>query len=85
MRSLLLLLLCPLALASIPAPHLAPPPRAVVDKLTQNRHGGKWYMAEDGHAVFCYGPTQMIPDASGGLQKIVTFCRGNKTIVVLHD
>lgn len=85
MRSLILLLLCPLALASVPAPRYTPPVRSVVDKLSRRHGNGRWYMAADGHAVFCYGPTRMIPDDNGGLKKIVTFCRGDRVIVDLKE
>jgi hypothetical protein len=63
-----------------PAPQSQP---TFVRKVANS--GGRWYMALDGHAVYCYGPTRMIPTSDGGLQKIVTFCRGDKVIVPLHE
>jgi len=49
------------------------------------REGGKWYMAENGHAVFCYGPVMLLKQPNGGLQHVATFCRGDQTIVPLKD
>jgi hypothetical protein len=78
-----------LALAKITEPKITPPqqPVHIVDKALPPHatKGGRWYMAQDGHAVFCYGPTMLIPTATGDLTKVVTFCRGDKTIVPLHD
>jgi hypothetical protein len=42
-------------------------------------------MSQDGHAVFCYGPTMIVPAGNGDLQKVATFCRGDRVIVPLHD
>lgn len=42
-------------------------------------------MADDGHAIYCYGPQRMIPDPTGGLMKIATFCRGDRAIVRLKE
>jgi hypothetical protein len=49
------------------------------------RAGGMWYMAETGHAVFCYGPVMLIKQPDGGLQHVATFCQGNQPIVPLRD
>jgi hypothetical protein len=35
--------------------------------------------------VYCYGPVMMLTDAQGGLQRVATFCRGEKTMVPLKD
>lgn len=49
------------------------------------RHGGRWYMATDGHAIFCYGPVMMVPTATGGIEKVATFCSDGRSIVPLHE
>ena len=49
------------------------------------RKGGRWYFAENGHAVYCYGPVRMIPLPDGGIQRVATFCSGEKPIVPLKD
>jgi hypothetical protein len=82
MKTALLLLLT----LSIPKITPPAPPRQIVDKtLPAHAKGGRWYMAEDGHAIFCYGPTMLITSPTGGFTKVATFCRGDKTIVPLHE
>jgi hypothetical protein len=49
------------------------------------RTGGTWYMAESGHAVFCYGPVILLKQPNGDLQHVATFCQGNQPIVPLKD
>jgi hypothetical protein len=72
---------------SFPALHLAPEPRTPVDHsiTKQARHRGSWYFAENGHAVFCYGPVVLVPVSQGTLQRVATFCRGEQTMVPLKD
>lgn len=88
-------LLLVLALLNLPAAADIPPVRralphqlTVVDKnialASKGKSRGAWYMSEEGHAVFCYGPTMYI-QAGAGLRKVATFCRGDKVIVPLHD
>jgi hypothetical protein len=74
-------------LLSLPVPRVAPPPRAPVDPALPHhaRKGGRWYLAESGHAVYCYGPVMTLTDAEGGLQRVATFCQGEKTMVPLKD
>jgi len=87
MRSLIPLLLFPTMLfASIPTNTRPPlPQKELVSTIQKNHKGGTWYMAEDGHAVYCYGPQRLIPGPDGSLMKIVTFCRGDRTIVKLKE
>lgn len=61
------------------------PERPVVDARMQHKSGGRWYMSQDAHAVFCYGPVMMLQTANGGIQSVATFCRGDRTIVPLHE
>ncbi len=72
---------------SLPGSRLAPPPRSPVDHtITQHaRKGGRWFLAENGHAVYCYGPVRMVQQAQGGLQRVATFCQGNQIMVPLKD
>lgn len=48
------------------------------------RHG-RWHMAEDGHAVFCYGPVVTINTLFGDPKRVATECRGRTPNVPLHD
>ena len=72
---------------SLPALHPAPAPPAPVDHslVKQVRHRGSWYFAENGHAVFCYGPVLLVPIREIGLQRVATFCRDGQTMVPLKD
>ena len=77
----LLLALC------LPGSKFATPPRPPLDRPVahQARTGGTWYMAESGHAVFCYGPVMLVKGPDGELQHVATFCRGGQAIVPLKD
>jgi hypothetical protein len=65
-------------------PSLQTPPDHVASKRPA-RKGGRWYFAENGHAVYCYGPVRLLPQAEGGLQRVATFCQGDKNMVPLKD
>src|SRR5271154_1285123 len=91
MRAMLLTLLAlslP-ALADVPPYRQPSPVRRVVDSNTtlesKGKKRGAWFMSEEGHAIFCYGPTMIINGPNGSMQKVATFCRGDKEIVPLHD
>lgn len=71
-------------LFSIPSAKLPAPPRPLAPTVVPHVHKGKWYMSQDGHAVFCYGSVITIPDNAGGLQRVATFC-SNQAVVVLHN
>ena len=73
---------------SLPASQFMSPPRPLVDHtLTRQAHnkGGRWYFAENGHAVYCYGPVRVMTQAQGQLQRVATFCQGNQPLVPLKD
>ena len=72
---------------SLPGARLAPAPRAPESPVTAQkpRKGGRWYLAETGHAVYCYGPVMVVTQPDGGLQHVATFCQGEKTMVPLKD
>ena len=74
-------------LLSLPVPRLAPPakPSLAPTKPVAAPKGGRWHMAANGHAVYCYGPVMMMPQAKGGLLRVATFCRGDQTMVPLKD
>jgi hypothetical protein len=65
------------------------PPKPPVDPhhLAQRaaRKGGRWYFADNGHAVYCFGPVRVLPQPEGGLQRVATFCQGEKNVVPLRD
>jgi len=88
MRTQLALLLLLVTSATAWAIRTLPPqppkerPR-VVNPEPQKR--GRWYMAEDGHAVFCYGPVVTINGLFGDPKRVATECRGRSSNVALHD
>ena len=49
------------------------------------RQSGKWYLAENGHAVYCYGPVVLVRQPEGGLSRVATLCKGDKAVVPLKD
>ncbi|MGD0567271.1 MAG: hypothetical protein ABSA78_02605 [Candidatus Sulfotelmatobacter sp.] len=79
MKFLTLALLFSLTLAK-PAPPVRRPTGRV-----ERSHGGRWYFAATGHAVYCYGPVMTLPQANGDLQRVATFCRDGQTVVPLKD
>jgi len=73
-------------LLSLPVPRWAPPATPSLQPApTQARKGGRWHMAANGHAVYCYGPTMTLPKADGELMRVATFCRGDQTMVPLKE
>jgi len=73
-----------LLLSSLPGFRVAPAPRKPVDPvLAQTHRGGRWYLAESGHAVYCVGPVLMINTADAGPRKVATYCRGDRPLVPL--
>ncbi len=74
-------------LLSVPVGHLTPqkPLRQPTTQFTRHAHGGRWYFAANGHAVYCYGPVMTVPNASGDLQRVATICRDGSAVVPLKD
>ena len=70
---------------SLQTPRLAPPPRQPSGHVAQRAKGGRWYFAESGHAVYCYGPVMIVPRPNGALQRVATFCRDGRAVVPLKD
>jgi len=82
-----------LLLLSLPVPQVQlsqvanpqPEPRFAQQAKTPHRKGGKWYFARTGHAVYCYGPVMTLPNQSGSIERVATYCRGNQLLVPLKD
>jgi hypothetical protein len=80
-----------LILASLPVPQVQlspkpqPQPHFAQPTQTASRKGGQWYFARTGHAVYCYGPVMTVPGASGDIEHVATFCRGERLMVPLKD
>ena len=79
-----------LLLASVSIPHVSIPPAHLestqpVPQAQIERAKGKWYLACNGHAVYCYGPVMTVTGANGGIERLATFCRGDKLLVPLKD
>ena len=78
-----------LLLASLPVPQVhAPNPRPHFARQASTpapRKGGKWYLARTGHAVYCYGPVLTLTANDGAVERVATFCRGEKMMVPLKD
>jgi hypothetical protein len=72
---------------SLPGSKFAAPQRSPLDHpvTRQARQTGTWYMAENGHAVFCYGPVMLVKQPQGSFQHVATFCRGDQAMVPLKD
>jgi len=82
-----------LILASLPVPQVRVPQSPLLNRephlagqtVTSPRKSGKWYFARTGHAVYCYGPVMTVSNGKGGMEKVATFCRGDRMLVPLKD
>lgn len=83
-----------LLLASVPIPRVqtapgpamaAPFERAQPSQVAAPRPRGRWYFARSGHAVYCYGPVMTLSGVDGHIERVATFCRGNRLMVPLRD
>ena len=73
-------------LLSLPVPRLAQPtPVPTTPHVQQAHKGGRWYFAANGHAVYCYGPVRFLPEGTGSLKRVATFCRCDQPFVELKD
>lgn len=74
-------------LFSLPGSKLSTPTPKPVDTVTVHRarKGGRWYLAQNGHAVYCMGPVKILPQPEGGIQRVATFCQGDRPMVPLRD
>ena len=79
-----------LLLASLPVPQVQlfrapspqPEPRFAQQAKAVRHKGGKWYFARTGHAVYCYGPVMTLPNQTGSIERVATFCRGSDQLIV---
>jgi len=87
MKALAILLLASLQVPqiSLPSQSYRPKPHFAEQAQTAQRKGGKWYFARTGHAVYCYGPVMTVPNTEGDIERVATFCRGDKLLVPLRD
>ncbi|HUK48017.1 MAG TPA: hypothetical protein VLW06_10510 [Terriglobales bacterium] len=81
-----------LVLASLPVPQVQfsrsasqPQPHFVQQAAITPHKGGQWYFARTGHAVYCYGPVMTLPNRQGEIERVATFCRGDRLLVPLKD
>jgi hypothetical protein len=75
-----------LVLFSIPGFKVAPSPQHPTEvAVAKVRHGGKWYLAESGHAVYCRGPVITVSMEDGTLRKVATYCQGIHPLVPLKE
>jgi hypothetical protein len=81
---LMLLVLSGAAFATRAVPSHAPKPAPRVQNAEPQRRG-RWHMADDGHAVFCYGPVVTMNALFGEPKRVATECRGRSPNVPLHD
>ncbi|GAC1429579.1 MAG: hypothetical protein NVS1B11_28980 [Terriglobales bacterium] len=72
---------------SLPGVRFSTPPKAPMDRtVVRHAHkGGTWYFANNGHAVYCYGPVMIVNEPPGGFQRVATFCKGDLAMVPLKD
>jgi len=70
---------------SLSGSQAAPLRQPIDQRLTPTHPPGKWYLAETGHAVYCYGPVLLVKQPEGTLQRVATFCKGDRTVVPLKD
>ena len=77
-----------LASVGLFAKSTTPPPPAKRNPRVVNiepKRRGRWHMAEDGHAVFCYGPVLTINSLFGVPKRVATQCKGRSEVVPLHE
>jgi hypothetical protein len=85
MNALAILLLALLPVPQVQLPHASSPqpqPRFAQPAKAVRHKGGKWYFARTGHAVYCYGPVMTLPNQTGSIERVATFCRGSDQLLV---
>jgi hypothetical protein len=87
MKALTVLLLAtlPVPQVSMPLQRPATAPHFAQQAAPVPHKGGKWYFARTGHAVYCYGPVMNVAAGNGEIERVATFCRGDKLLVPLKD
>ncbi|HTZ96929.1 MAG TPA: hypothetical protein VMB18_11060 [Terriglobales bacterium] len=76
-----------MVLLSFSVPKISAPPKPLPEQVSSraSHPHGKWYLAENGHAVYCFGPVRVIDDPIAGMQRVATFCKGDRLVVPLKD
>jgi len=76
-----------IVLLSLPVPRFSAPARPLAEQTSASvaHPHGKWYLAENGHAVYCYGPVKLVNNPLSGMQRVATFCKGDQVVVPLKD
>ena len=82
LAALMMLLSLPVPRLATPVPPLATPASVLASAA---RPHGKWYLAETGHAVYCYGPVKLIDNPFTGPHRVATYCKGDQLVVPLKD
>lgn len=87
MKSLAVLLLATFSVpqVSLPSRQVEPQPHFPQRTAATPHKGGTWYFARTGHAVYCYGPVMNVSAGNGEIERVATFCRGEKLLVPLKD
>jgi hypothetical protein len=87
MKAIVILVLASLPIPQVSRPAAKPEPHFAQPQQTAKiaRKGGKWYLANSGHAVYCFGPVMVLTTVKGEIQRVATFCKGEKVIVPLKD
>ena len=85
MKAIAILILASLPVPQVQVRHSQPQAHFTQQAQATQKKGGKWYFARTGHAVYCYGPVMLIPNATGDLEHVATFCRGDRLLVPLKD
>ena len=80
-------LILALVVASLPysKPAVRPLSPQAGQRIAKTRIRGRWYMARDGHAIYCFGPVVTMDDLSAGPKRYATYCRGESPMVELKD
>jgi hypothetical protein len=82
LTALLLVSICSATSTTLP---VRKPLHLTTDVPVSSPPKGQWYMAQNGHAVYCYGPVVMVDAGTDGIKKMATLCRGGVPMVPLHD
>ena len=86
MKAIAILILASLPVPQVSSPATQPTPHFAQQQTAKaSRKGGKWYLANTGHAVYCFGPVMTLTTVKGEIQRVATFCRGEKVVVPLKD
>jgi hypothetical protein len=83
--ALVAVLLSTLCYATVSRPTLKKRPLQLAVPLIKTSPKGIWYMADSGHAVYCYGPVVNVASSDGGVKRVATFCRGKLPMAALKD